>query len=218
MDSSLRVKVEGQYGAPVLEGYALTEVCCVATLTPLAGPSKNGSCGPAISGVSLKIFDKDFNELGKGKDNVGEVAIGGPHVMRGYYKDPEATKSSFHNGYFLTGDLGYLDEDNYLYICGRTKELIIRGGQNIYPKEIEAVILAHPSVHDVAVLGIADKFMGERVKACVVLLSEANLSEAELLEYCKENLASYKVPRIFEFKETLPRNSTGKVLKRLLVD
>lgn len=218
MDPDLRIKVEKQYGAPVLEGYALTEVCCVATLNPVGGKVKGGSCGPAINGVKLAIFDAQFNQLDPGPENIGQVAIAGPHVMQGYYKKELATKESFHNQFFLTGDLGYLDEDGYLYICGRTKELIIRGGQNIYPKEIESTILSHPKVHDVAVVGIPDKFMGERVKACIVVKEGAELSEAELLQHCKEKLAPYKVPRIFSFLDNLPRNSTGKVLKRLLVD
>lgn len=219
MDPVLRVKAEQSLGAPILEGYALTEVSCVATLTRLDGVRKPGSAGPAIDGVQLKILDKDRKTLPPGSDNVGEVAIGGPQVMRGYYKQEEATRKVFHDSLFLTGDLGYLDEDGYLFIRGRTKELIIRGGQNIYPREIETAINDHPAVAEVAVVGIPDKYMGERVKAVIVPLKnqEDKLSESELKSFLEERLAPYKIPRIFEFRQSLPRNSTGKVLKRLLV-
>ncbi|MCB9468088.1 MAG: AMP-binding protein [Candidatus Obscuribacterales bacterium] len=223
-----RVEAEETLQAPVLEGYALTEVSCVATLTPLDAVRKPGSAGPAIDKVELKILSTiDRSPLPAGSEHVGEVAIGGPQVMQGYYGNAEATKAAFHQGLFLTGDLGYLDEDGYLFICGRSKELIIRGGQNIYPREIEMVIRSLDSVEDVAVVGIPDRYMGERVKAVVVLKTESGsrsrssrsieLSESELEEFCRARLAPYKVPRIFEFRDSLPRNSTGKVLKRLLV-
>ena len=150
--------------------------------------------------------------------DVGEVAIGGPQVMRGYFNQRQATEAVFKNDLFLTGDLGYLDEDGYLYICGRSKELIIRGGQNIYPREIELAIEKHPAVAAVAVVGVPDQYMGERVKAVIVAGKgrEDDLSESALKSFLTDKLAPYKIPRIFEFRESLPRNSTGKVLKRLL--
>lgn len=226
MAPETRQESEDALQAPVLEGYALTEVSCVATLTPLDGIRKPGSAGPAIDGVELRVLSPvDRSFLPAGSENVGEVAIGGPQVMQGYYGNAEATADAFHEGLFLTGDLGYLDEDGYLFICGRSKELIIRGGQNIYPREIEMVIRSLEAVEDVAVVGIPDRYMGERVKAVVVLKTESgskssrriDLSESELEEFCRARLAPYKVPRIFEFRDSLPRNSTGKVLKRLLV-
>lgn len=212
-------RVQNAFACPILEGYAMTESACVATLTPLtAGAQKIGSAGPAIPGVEVAILGADLEPLGGGAANVGQVAIRGENVMLGYYNLPEATASTFHNGFFLTGDLGYLDEDGYLFIVGRSKELIIRGGQNIYPAEVEQVLLKMAGIADVAVVGVPDEYMGERVKAFVVPASGFSLAEDEVKAYCGAHLAPYKVPRLVEFREELPRNSTGKVLKRLLLE
>ncbi len=203
--------------APLVEGYGLTEVSCVATLNPVGGKVVQGSVGPAIPLVTIGIFDKDGVQLDAGSENVGEVAIKGPNVMKGYYHLPEKTAEVLKNGWFFTGDLGYLDTDGYLYIVGRAKELIIRGGQNIYPCEIETVIAKMTGVVDVAVIGVPEPIMGERVKAFVVLAKDATVTPDEVKEYCQKRLADYKVPRIVEFIEKLPRNSTGKILKSQLV-
>lgn len=202
--------------APLVEGYGLTEVSCVATLNPVNGKNVQGSVGPAIPTVTVGIFDKDGNSLPAGSDNVGEIAIKGPNVMRGYYRAPEKTKEVLKDGWFFTGDLGYLDPDAYLWIVGRAKELIIRGGQNIYPREVENVIARLKGVVDVAVIGVAEPIMGERVKAVIVLGKDANLSQQEVKDFCQKRLADYKVPRVVEFIDTMPRNSTGKILKSQL--
>lgn len=202
-------------GTEVIEGYGLTEVSCAATMNPQDGVKKIGSVGLPIEDVAIGIFNDDGQMLPVGE--IGEVAIAGPNVMMGYYRKKEASEEVLKGEWFLTGDLGYLDSDGYLYIAGRKKELIIRGGQNIYPREIEKVLLRMASVADAAVLGVPDKYMGERVKAVVVRKPGAALSEDEVKTYCLEHLAEYKVPRLVEFKEALPKNSTGKVLKRLLV-
>ena len=142
----------------------------------------------------------------------------GPNVMKGYYRKPDATREAFADGgWFLTGDLGYADEDGYIYISGRKKELIIRGGSNIYPREVEEVIIRMDGVREVAVVGVPDKLMGERVKAVVVLTPGAKIDEEQVKEFCAQHLAQYKVPRIVEFIDALPRNATGKILKRDLV-
>lgn len=212
-------RVQKAFACPILEGYAMTESACVATLTPLsAGAQKIGSAGPAIPGVEVAILGPDLEPLGRGAACVGQVAVRGKNVMLGYYNLPEATASTFHRGFFLTGDLGYLDEDGYLFIVGRSKELIIRGGQNIYPAEVEQVLLKMDGIADVAVVGVPDEYMGERVKAFVVPASGFSLEEDEVRAYCGAHLAPYKVPRLVEFREELPRNSTGKVLKRLLLE
>lgn len=212
-------RVQKAFACPILEGYAMTESACVATLTPLsAGAQKIGSAGPAIKGVEVAVLGPDLEPLGRGSANVGQVAVRGKNVMLGYYNLPEATASTFHRGFFLTGDLGYLDEDGYLFIVGRSKELIIRGGQNIYPAEVEQVLLKMTGIADVAVVGVPDEYMGERVKAFVVPATGFSLDEDEVKEYCGAHLAPYKVPRLVEFREELPRNSTGKVLKRLLLE
>ncbi|MBA3993232.1 MAG: hypothetical protein C0469_06870 [Cyanobacteria bacterium DS2.3.42] len=203
--------------APLVEGYGLTEVSCVATLNPVDGKNVHGSVGPAIPTVTVAIFDKDGNQLPPGSENVGEIAIKGPNVMRGYYRAPEKTSEVLKDGWFFTGDLGYLDTDAYLWIVGRAKELIIRGGQNIYPREVENVIAKLQGVVDVAVIGVPEPIMGERVKALVVLAKDANITESEVKDFCQKRLADYKVPRVVEFIETMPRNSTGKILKSQLV-
>ncbi|MBZ0187522.1 MAG: AMP-binding protein, partial [Candidatus Obscuribacterales bacterium] len=214
--------VEKAFGCPIREGYAMTESACVATLTPLnEGKARSGSVGPAIDGVEIAILGEDLEPIGCGREKIGQVAVAGANVMKGYYNQPETSKEAFHGRFFLTGDLGWLDQDGYLYIVGRTKELIIRGGQNIYPRELELAILKMPGVADVAVVGVPDKFMGERVKAVIVKSADEpknEITEDAVKSYCSKHLAQYKVPRLVEFRDSLPRNSTGKVLKRLLVE
>ncbi len=211
-------QIETAFGAVLIEGYGLTETACVATINPLKGTRKVGSIGPVVPGVQIRVLSEEGIELAVGADHVGEFCTKGPNVMHGYFKQPEANTECIKDGWFATGDLGYKDEDGYFFIVGRKKEMIIRGGANIYPREIEDVLLQIPQIADAAVLGVPDKFMGERVKAVIVLKSGENISEEQVKAYCAEHLAEYKVPRIVEFSELLPRNSTGKVLKRLLVD
>jgi long-chain acyl-CoA synthetase len=209
--------LEEHYGCPLIEGYGLTEGTCVGNANPLHGVRKAGSVGPPFPGVQIAIFSEDLQPLPAGPENVGEVVIKGPNVMKGYFGQPEASAECIKDGWLLTGDLGYADEDGYVYIVGRKKELIIRGGQNIYPREIEEVILRIDGVSEAAVIGVPDKFMGERVKAVVVKKPGAALAEQEVKDFCAQRLAEYKVPRLVEFIDALPRNSTGKVLKRMLL-
>ena len=208
-------QVEETLAVPVLEGYALTETSVIATLNPI-NCRKAGSVGPGFEGLTIEIQDESGAPLSPGEANVGEVCIAGPCVMSGYWQNPEATAAAVVDGFLRTGDLGYLDEDGYLYIVGRSKELIVRGGMNIYPREVETVISQLPQVAEVAVLGIPDRYMGERVKACIVLRPGLSLTVEEVQSHCVEHLADYKMPRSIEFVASLPRNSTGKVLKRLL--
>jgi long-chain acyl-CoA synthetase len=208
-------KIEETFGAPVVEGYGLTETSCVATINRIDAVRKAGSVGPPVPGVDIAIMDDAGKQLPAGPENVGEIAVGGPHIMLGYYKQFEATAEVMKGDWFLTGDLGYKDSDGYLYIVGRKKEMIIRGGVNIYPREVEEVIARLPGVREVAVIGVPDPNMGERVKALVVK-ADPSLSEEDIKNHCTQCLADYKVPRIVEFVDHLPRNSTGKVLKRLL--
>jgi long-chain acyl-CoA synthetase len=217
LEAELLKRLDAAFGVPVLEGYALTETACIATITPLNGPRKLGSVGPKVPGVQLYVVDSKLRPLPPGRDNVGQVAVKGPNVMQGYYKQPEATEECIKDGLFLTGDLGYFDADGYLYISGRTKEMIIRGGQNVYPREVETVITRLDGVLEVAVIGVPDKYMGERVKAVVVARPGFEITEEQVKEFCSKLLAPYKVPRVVELRDSLPRNSTGKVLKRLLV-
>ncbi len=207
-------QIQSVFNSCVVEGYGLSETVCGATLNrPHA--KKFGSVGRAVQGISIEIRDPSGRALPPGAENVGEITIKGQNIMVGYHKQPEATAEVIKNGWFSSGDLGYRDDEGYYYIVGRTKELIIRGGQNIYPREVEDVIARMPGVRDVAVIGVPDEFMGERVKAVVVLKDPAVTAE-DIKEFCEKYLASYKVPRLVEFMSELPRNSTGKLLKRLL--
>lgn len=216
LSQELSAAIGKGFGAPLIEGYALTETCCGATITPLA-LGKVGSVGKPVPGIDVTIKADDGRTLPAGADNVGEIAIKGENVMIGYHNHPEATAEVMHEGWFLSGDLGYRDDEGYFYIVGRKKELIIRGGQNIYPREVEDVIATMPGVREVAVIGVPDQFMGERVKAIVVLLAGTTYSEDDVKMHCDKHLAQYKVPRLVEFRsDLLPRNPTGKVLKRLL--
>lgn len=216
LPTDLIARIEERFGAVLVEGYGMTESSCIATVNPPDGVRKPGSVGPAVKNVAVEVLADNGQVLPPGEKNIGQVALKGPNVMRGYYKRPEATQECFSDGWFLTGDLGYKDEDGYLYLVGRQKELIIRGGQNIYPREVEEVILRMPEVAEAAVIGVPDRFMGERVKAVVVPRPGAGLTEEQVKEFCAARLAEYKVPRLVEFLAQLPRNSTGKVLKRLL--
>lgn len=209
-------QTEAAFKAPVVEGYALSETACGATINRM-NARKIGSIGTALDGIEIAIFDDAGSRLPHGADNIGEIAIRGNNVMKGYHNQPEATAEVMRDGWFLTGDLGFEDESGYFFIVGRKKEMIIRGGQNIYPREIEDVIMRLHGVREAAVIGIPDKYMGERVKAIVVPAAGAQLTEEQVKEFCTTHLAPYKVPRLVEFRpELLPRNSTGKVLKRLL--
>ncbi len=208
--------IEAAFGAPLIEGYGMTESSCIATVNPIDGVRKPGSVGVAVENLCVGIFAEDGRQLPSGADNIGEVALKGPNIMQGYYRRPEATQECFRDGWLFTGDLGYKDDEGYLYLAGRKKELILRGGQNIYPREVEEVIVRMPEVAEVAVFGVPDQYMGERVKAVVALVAGASLSDQGVKDFCAERLAEYKVPRLVEFVDRLPRNSTGKVLKRLL--
>jgi long-chain acyl-CoA synthetase len=216
MPPDLHRRVEKQLGVQILEGWSLTEASVITTLNPI-GKAKYGSVGPTFPGIELGAFDLFGKPLPPGEENVGELLMRGPNVMAGYFNNKKATEESIIDGWLHTGDLGYLDEDGYVYVVGRNKEMIIRGGMNIYPREVEAVILRMPEVKEVAVLGVPCQFMGERVKACVVVREGKTLSEEDVKEFCSKVLAEYKVPRVVQFLDAIPKNSTGKALKRLLV-
>ena len=209
-------KFEEKFHAFILEGYGLTEATCVSTLNPLDGPRKIGSIGIALEGQEIKIVDDNLNELPRGK--IGEIAIKGEIVMKGYYKNPEATTSTIKDGWLLTGDLGYEDEEGYFYIIGRKKELIIRGGVNIYPKDVEEVVYKYQGVAEAAVVGMPDVIWGEEVYAFIVPAKGAKLTEEEIINYCKKNLADFKCPRKVIFKDAFPKTATGKIQKHVIVD
>jgi long-chain acyl-CoA synthetase len=186
----------------------------VATFNHVERPSKPGTVGTPISGVQVAVVDPQDQPVPVGE--VGEVVIRGHNVMKGYYKRPEATAEAFRNGWFHSGDLGRLDEDGYLAIVDRTKDMIIRGGFNVYPRELEEVLMTHPAVSLCAVVGVKDERLGEEVKAFIVRAPGANATEQDLLDWCRDQFAAYKAPRLVEFRDALPMTATGKVLKREL--
>lgn len=193
------------------EGYGLTESTSAVSLNPPDGLRKPGSIGKPAPGIEMKVVNEDGFELGP--NMMGEILIKGDIVMMGYYNQPEETEKTIRDGWLHTGDIGYFDEDGYFYITDRKKEIIIKGGFNISPKEIEDVLLSHPAISEVAVIGVKDKER-ELIKAFIVL--EEEVSSKEIRDFCKGRLASFKIPDIFEFRNILPKSLTGKVLKKEL--
>ena len=205
-------KFQEVFNIPIVEGYGLTEVTCVSTINPRDGVRKIGSIGLPLPGQTIKIIDEQGNELPPGA--AGEIIIGGDAVMKGYYNRPEETAKTIVNGFLRTGDVGYRDNDGYIFIVDRIKDMIIRGGENIYPKEIDNLLATHPKIQEAATVGVPDKTMGEEVKVFIVPLDES-LTEEEVINFCKEKLANFKVPRYVEIiDEDFPRSPIGKVLKK----
>jgi acyl-CoA synthetase (AMP-forming)/AMP-acid ligase II len=213
----LKASVE-TFGCNFVQAYGLTETTGVVALLPphdhVPGNPRLRACGLPIFGAEIKIVDTEGNECAARE--VGEILIRGGMVMKGYWNLPEATASAIREGWFHTGDAGYLDEDGYLYIHDRVKDMIVSGGENVYPAEVESVLYAHPDVADVAVIGVPDERWGEAVKAVVVLKEGSHVSDRELIDACRSQIAGYKTPRSIDFVDELPRNPTGKILKRVL--
>jgi long-chain acyl-CoA synthetase len=203
---------EEAFGCKVLEGYGLSESSPVASFNHPDRERKPGSIGTPIEGVEMKIVDDDGNEVDQG--DVGEIVIKGHNVMNGYWKRDEATAETIVDGWLHTGDIGKIDEDGYFFIVDRKKEMIIRGGYNVYPREIEEVLYEHPDVREAAVLGIPSDEYGEEVAAAVALKDGASTSPDELRSYVKEQVAGYKYPRKVWLVDELPKGPTGKILKR----
>ncbi len=224
--SSLRVCVSGgsampvevmrtfekQFDCIILEGYGLSETSPVASFNHPDRERKPGSIGTPIQGVEMKVLDDEGGDVEQG--GVGEIVIRGHNVMKGYYGRDDATGEVFSDGWFSTGDMATVDEDGYFFIVDRKKDMIIRGGYNVYPREIEEVLYEHPAVSEVAVIGIADDALGEEVAAMVVLKTGAEASDDEIRAYVKERVAAYKYPRKIWFSDELPKGPTGKILKR----
>ena len=207
-------KFQETFNIPIVEGYGLTEATCVSTINPRDGVRKIGSIGLPIPGQTIKIVDEDGNECPVNKP--GEIMIGGDVVMKGYHNRPEETKEAIEDGFLHTGDVGYQDEDGYIFIVDRIKDMIIRGGENIYPKELDNILASHPKIVEAATIGVFDETMGEEIKTFVIA-SDDSLTEEEVIQFCKENLAKFKVPRYVEIlEEDFPRNPLGKVLKKVL--
>ncbi len=206
---------KARFKVDIYEGYGLSETSPVATFNQKDRPAKPGSIGYPIWGVDVKLIDADWNTV-EGADEVGEIAIRGHNIMKGYYNRADATAEVMKDGWFRSGDLARRDEDGYYYIVDRAKDMIIRGGFNVYPREIEEVLMTHEGVSLAAVLGVPHESHGEEIKAYVIKAPGASLTEDELVAWCKEQMASYKYPRMVEFRDELPMTATGKILKREL--
>ncbi|MDA3623882.1 long-chain fatty acid--CoA ligase [Saccharopolyspora sp. WRP15-2] len=206
---------EQRFGVQIREGYGLSETSPLAVFSPAGHPPRPGSIGVPVWGVEVELVDEHWNPVA-GADRVGEIAIRGHNVMKGYLDRPAATAEVMRNGWFRTGDLARRDDDGFYYIVDRTKDMIVRGGFNVYPREVEEVLMGHDAVSLAAVVGIPDESHGEEVKAYVVLEKTARTTEEEIIAWAKERLAGYKYPRAVEFVNALPMTATGKILKREL--
>lgn len=205
---------EEKFGGTMYQGYGLTEASPGVAIQRESIERKIGSVGTAFVGVEVKIFDDNDNEVTAGL--VGEIVVKGDNVMKGYYKMPEETEQTLRNGWLHTGDMGYMDEDGHIYIVERKKDLIIRGGFNIFPKDIEEVLYRHPAVAEAAVVGKPDELMGEEVLAFVVLKAGASATTEDLIAHCRDHLAKYKSPRYVEFLDSMPKTPIGKIQKKEL--
>ncbi len=218
MPLELMTKFEQKSGSKIIEGFGLTETSPVTHRNPLRGLRKPGSIGIPIQNTDCKIVDLETGTREMPPGEPGELIIKGPQVMKGYWKKPEDTLQCLRDGWLYTGDVATMDEDGYFYIVGRKKEMIIAGGYNIYPNEVEEVLYQHPAVAEACVFGVPDSYRGETVKAVIVLNKQASVTKEELSNWCRERLARYKVPKLFEFRDHLPKTMVGKILRRALVE
>jgi long-chain acyl-CoA synthetase len=203
-------------GATMCEVYGSTETTAMVSITPWGGQIKPGTVGVPVADTDIKIVEVDDPDKELEVGEPGEIAVKGPQIMMGYYNRPEETKEAIRDGWFLTGDLGKFDEDGYLTIVDRKKDMIIAGGYNIYPVELDGVLMGHPKILEACAIGIPHEYRGETVKAFIVARKGETLTEDEVSNYCKKNLAAYKVPKIIEFIDELPKSAVGKILRRKL--
>jgi len=208
---------EGKYGIEVLEGYGMSETASTTSFNR-PGDRRVLSIGKPIWGVTMRVADSSDQPLPPGRDHVGEILIRGHNVMKGYLGRPEATAETLRGGWLHSGDLGYQDEDGFYFIVDRAKDLVIRGGFNVYPREIEEVLYAHPGILEAAVIGKPDERLGEEVVAVVVRRAGSEVSAEEIIAYTRERLAAYKYPREIRFMAELPKGPSGKILKSALRD
>jgi acyl-CoA synthetase (AMP-forming)/AMP-acid ligase II len=208
-------RFEETFNCLVIEGYGLSESTCRSTFNPPDKRRRPGSCGLPI-GNEMRVVDEDDEPVADG--SLGEIVLRGDNILKGYYRNPEATAIAFRNGWFHTGDIGYRDADGYYFIVDRKSDMIIRGGENIYPREIDEVLYQHPAVASAAAVGVPDQLYGEEVAAFVVLRDGASVSEEEVIQFCKDRLADFKCPKSVRFVADIPKGPTGKLLKRELAN
>ena len=214
MPMELMKRFNARFGTDISEGYGLSETSPAVTTHHPGWPRKVGSVGTPLWGVQVRVVDEADRPLPTGER--GEVVVRGHGVMKGYLKDPEATAKAFRGGWFHTGDIGLFDDDGYLFIVDRKKEMIIRNGMNVYPREVEEMLITHPEISLVAVIGVPDAEHGQEVKAIAVRQPDSVLEEAALIDWARDRMGAHKYPRIVEFRDALPLTATGKILKRAL--
>jgi len=209
---------EQRTGAKIYEGYGLSEASPTTHFNPLFGKRKAGSIGIGYCATDYKIVDiaTGLEELPFGA--VGELVLKGPQVMKGYWNMPEETAVALRDGWLYTGDLAHMDEEGYVYIVDRKKDVIIASGFNVYPRDVEEVLYQHPAIQEAVVVGTHDAYRGETVKAVIVLKEGAQAAEEEIVAFCRMHLSAYKVPRVVEFRSQLPKSGAGKILRRMLRD
>ena len=212
----VRDRFEALSGCRILEGYGLTEASPVTHINPIEGLRPPGSMGLPLPGTRARVVDQATESRDLPPGEVGELLLQGPQVMQGYWRNPEETEIALKDGWLHTGDLAKMDEQGYFYIVERKKDLIIAGGYNIYPREVEEVLYQHPKVKEAVALGVPDAYRGETVKVVIVPVDGARLTAQEIQAFCQEQLAVYKVPKIVEFRDQLPKSQVGKVLRRVL--
>ena len=216
---NLKRTFEEKTGRPVFEGYGLSEASPVTHFNPpFAGAGREGSIGVPVPSTDSLVVDAETGEREMPVGEPGELLVKGPQVMKGYLNMPEETSRALRDGWLYTGDVAMMDEDGYFFIVDRKKDMIVTSGYNVYPREIEEVLFEHPDVSEAVVVGVPDEYRGETVKAFVVRRRGSTVTETEILAFCLERLASYKAPKVLEFRETLPKSTVGKYLRRVLAD
>jgi long-chain acyl-CoA synthetase len=218
LPTEVQSRFESITGGRLVEGYGLTEASPITHVNPISGTRKAGSIGIPFPDTDARIVDLEGGMTTLGPNEVGELILRGPQVMPGYWNRPDETARALRGGWLYTGDMAKMDDDGYFYIVDRKKEMIITGGFNVFPREVEEALYTHPAVLEAAAIGIPDRYKGEVVKAFVVLKSGAQATSGELIDHCKKLLAPFKVPRDVAFREQLPKSLVGKILRRVLAE
>ncbi len=218
MPVDMMARFEKRTGSKMLEGYGLSEASPVTHCNPLKGERKPGSIGIPYPDTDCRLVDIETGSRKVPLGEEGELIIKGPQVMKGYWNRPEETADTLRDGWLYTGDIAKMDEDGYFYIVDRKKDMVITGGYNVYPREVDEVLFEHPKVAEAVTIGLRDDYYGEVIKAYVVLREGEDASEEEIIEFCKQKLARFKVPRQVEFRDELPKSAIGKILRRVLKD
>jgi len=209
-------KFEGLTGAAISEGFGLTEAAPITHANPFNGVRKVGSVGLPFPDTDCRIVDLAAGTTDVPVGQSGELLVRGPQVMKGYWKNPQETARTLKDGWLFTGDIARMDEDGYFYIMDRKKDMVISGGHNVYPREIEEVLYSHPKIKEACAIGLPHPNRGEQIKVFVVPAEEESVAAEELIAYCQTRLADYKLPTLFEFRKDLPKSDVGKILKKVL--